>query len=101
MQFHLNTWKLQSQKTNSLTMPLKSINPTRTESWSKLAQHFNEIKETQMKSLFLNDSNRKKNLSLEFEDLKLDYSKNRVTRETLDLLVQLAEDCDLKDGIEK
>ncbi len=82
-------------------MPLKSINPTRTESWSKLTQHFNEIKETQMKSLFLNDSNRKKNLSLEFEDLKLDYSKNRVTRETLDLLVQLAEECDLKDGIEK
>jgi len=82
-------------------MPLKSINPTQTESWSKLSQHFNEIKETQMKSLFLNDSNRKKNLSLEFEDLKLDYSKNRITRETLDLLVQLAEECDLKDGIEK
>lgn len=101
MSYRLNTWKLQSQKTNLLTMPLNTINPTRTEAWSKLRQHFNEIKETQMKNLFLNDSNRKKNLSLEFEDLHLDFSKNRVTDETMDLLVQLAEECDLKDGIEK
>lgn len=101
MPFLQNIWKLQLQKTNHLTMPLSTINPTHTESWSKLRQHFNEIRETEMKSLFLKDANRKKNLSLEFEELRLDYSKNRVTLETLDLLVELAQECDLRDGIEK
>ena len=82
-------------------MPLSTINPTHTESWSKLSQHFTEIRQKEMKSLFLKDANRKKNLSLEFEELGLDYSKNRVTGETMDLLVELAEECNLKDGIEK
>lgn len=82
-------------------MPLSSINPTQTESWSKLKEHFESIRETHMKKMFLNDSDRKKKLSLEFEELSIDYSKNRVTKETLDLLIELAEECNLKDGIEK
>lgn len=82
-------------------MPLKSINPTQTTAWTKLREHFIEMQDTTMKSLFLSDSNRKKDLTLEFEALRLDYSKNRVSGETLDLLLELAEECDLKEGIEQ
>ena len=54
-----------------------------------------------MKSLFLEDGNRKKNMSLDFEDLNFDFSKNRMTQETLDLLLELAKECKLDDAIDK
>ena len=57
-------------------MSLININPTNTVSWKELNKHFEEIKEVQMKSLFLEDGNRKKNMSLDFEDLNFDFSKN-------------------------
>ena len=44
-------------------MSLLNINPTSTASWKGLQDHFEEIKDVQMKSLFLGDSNRKKNMS--------------------------------------
>jgi len=82
-------------------MSLININPTNTVSWKELNKHFNEIKEVQMKSLFLEDGNRKKNMSLDFEDLNFDFSKNRMTQETLDLLLELAKECKLDDAIDK
>ena len=60
-------------------MSLLNINPTSTASWKELQGHFEEIKDVQMKSLFLEDSNRKKNMSRNFEDLNFDFSKNRLT----------------------
>jgi len=54
-----------------------------------------------MKSLFLEDGNRKKNMSLDFEDLNFDFSKNRMTQETLELLLELAKECKLDDAIDK
>lgn len=82
-------------------MSLININPTNTVSWKELNKHFEEIKEVQMKSLFLEDGNRKKNMSLGFEDLNFDFSKNRMTQETLDLLLELAKECKLDDAIDK
>ena len=82
-------------------MSLININPTNTVSWKELNKHFDEIKEVQMKSLFLEDGNRKKNMSLDFEDLNFDFSKNRMTQETLDLLLELAKECKLDDAIHK
>ena len=82
-------------------MSLININPTNTVSWKELNKHFEEIKEVQMKSLFLEDGNRKKNMSLDFEDLNFDFSKNRMTQETLDLLLELAKECKLDDAIDK
>ena len=82
-------------------MSLLNINPTSTASWKELQGHFKEIKEVQMKSLFLEDANRKKNMSLDFEDLNLDFSKNRMTEETLNLLLDLAKECKLDDAISK
>lgn len=82
-------------------MSLLNINPTNTASWKKLQGHFEEIKDVQMKSLFLNDANRKKKMSLGFEDLNLDFSKNRMTEETLSHLLNLAKECKLDDAISK
>ena len=82
-------------------MSLLNINPTSTASWKELQGHFEEIKDVQMKSLFLEDSNRKKNMSRNFEDLNFDFSKNRMTKETLDLLLKLTKECKLDDAIAK
>ena len=70
-------------------MSLININPTTTASWKELSDHYKDIKDVHMKSLFLEDSDRKKNMSLKFEDLHLDFSKNRISEETLTLLLQL------------
>lgn len=82
-------------------MALLNINPTNTISWKELNKHFDEIKDVHMKSLFLEDAHRKNNLSLDFEDLNFDFSKNRMTQETLDLLIKLAKECHLEDAINK
>ena len=80
---------------------LKKINPTRTKSWQVLTTHFNEIKDTHMKDLFHEDSRRFEKLSIRFKDILVDYSKNRITEKTLDLLIRLAEEVHLADAIEK
>lgn len=82
-------------------MALKSINPTSTETWKKLQQHFEIVKNIQMKSLFAKDKDRKENFTIAFGDIELDYSKNRITQETIDLLLDLTKEVDLKDGIEQ
>ena len=82
-------------------MSLLNINPTSTASWKELQGHFEQLKDVQMKSLFLEDLNRKKNMSRDFEDLNFDFSKNRMTQETLNLLLDLAKECKLDDAITK
>ena len=81
-------------------MALKNINPTSTKAWRKLTEHFNEIKNITIKSLH-NNSDRELEFSIKNDDLLVDFSKNRITNETLDLLVSLAKEIDLKDAIEK
>ena len=82
-------------------MALINNNPTKTESWKKLSAHFEEIRGVHMKTLFRNDKERKDSLSRRFGELSLDFSKNRMTRETLELLLGLAEECSLSDAIGK
>lgn len=82
-------------------MALKSINPTTTQSWLKLNEHFNTINNVHMKSMFADDPNRANKMSIKWEDFYLDYSKNRISEETIDLLLSLAQDLDLKDAIDK
>lgn len=79
---------------------LKRVNPTKTNAWKKLTGHFNAIKDTKMVDLFVQDPNRFDTFSIEFENILLDYSKNRITEQTLNLLVELADECYLKDAIE-
>jgi len=82
-------------------MSLININPTSTNSWKELTKHYQEIKDIEMKSLFLQDTGRKEKMSLQFEDLNFDFSKNRMTEETLALLLELAKESKLDDAIEK
>ncbi|MGG6229846.1 glucose-6-phosphate isomerase [Tenacibaculum sp. SDUM215027] len=82
-------------------MPLQNINPTETAAWEKLTEHFNEAKDYELKELFLKNKNRENEFSILLDELCVDYSKNRITQETIDLLISLAEEVKLKDAIEK
>ena len=75
---------------------------TRLPQWLELARHRDALAETEttLASLFAGDSARADRLSVEHEDLLLDYSKNRVSDETLALLVDLARARDLPGRIE-
>src|SRR3954452_6831486 len=81
---------------------LPKINPTSTQAWLLLKKHQKEeMQRVHMKSLFENDPERVKKFSLRFNDILFDYSKNIITPKTMQLLLQLAEDCKVKDAIEK
>lgn len=82
-------------------MALKSTNPTSTESWKKLEEHFAKIKSKHLRDLFSTDPNRAVDLTVQWDDFYVDFSKNRITKETLNLLVELANDLDLKSAISK
>jgi len=78
---------------------LPTINPTQTNSWKQLERHFLEMESVLMKDLFKKDANRFNDFSIQFESILLDYSKNILTKETKELLIALAEECNLKDAI--
>ncbi len=80
---------------------LAKIDPTTTKSWKKLTDHFEKIKSVHMRALFSEDPGRFDKFSLRFNDMLVDYSKNIITDETKKLLIGLAEEVDLKNGIEK
>lgn len=76
-----------------------SINPTNTESWKKLTEHFKEIENGSLKNMFAEDPERFNKMSFTFEKILVDYSKNRISDRTLSLLLSLAEECGLKEAI--
>ncbi|GJQ04271.1 glucose-6-phosphate isomerase [Capnocytophaga canimorsus] len=80
---------------------LQVVNPTTTKAWMSLQKHFETTQNALMKSLFEQDPNRAKRFSIQWQDFLVDYSKNRMDSTTMDLLVQLAEQCGLKDAVEK
>ena len=82
-------------------MSLKKINPTKTNSWKELEDHFEQMKGVEMKSLFKGDKNRKETFSLNFDEFNIDFSKNRITEKTLKHLLDLAKETELQDAIEK
>ncbi len=75
-------------------------NPRELPAWSALSSHFEQIKTAHLRELFANDSGRGERLVAEGAGLFLDYSKNRVTNETISLLVQLAEQAGLRERTE-
>jgi glucose-6-phosphate isomerase len=79
---------------------LSSINPIETKSWSKLELNFLTLQATHMRELFDGDAERFQKFHVGFEDILIDYSKNLITEDTLQLLVQLAHEVDLKPAIE-
>ncbi|MFZ1788534.1 MAG: glucose-6-phosphate isomerase, partial [Saprospiraceae bacterium] len=78
---------------------LSKINPTQTSAWGKLTNHFEKMKDIQMKSLFQSDPQRFDHFSVRLNDILLDYSKNRIDAETFQLLMDLANECELPSAI--
>jgi glucose-6-phosphate isomerase len=78
---------------------LPKINPTTTEIWRKLQQHQQQLGQTHLRDLFHSDPDRFSQFSLQHGDILFDYSKNIITGETVQLLLQLANECKLGDAI--
>ncbi len=68
--------------------------------WKKLEAHYQKLRHLHLRQLFSDDSRRGERFALEAAGIYLDYSKNRITDETIRLLVQLAEECGLHQRIE-
>ena len=83
----------------TLSIMLPKINFTQTKAYTYLSDHFDKVSEIHLKDLFKNDKARFSKFSVQFEDILVDYSKNRIDEETLALLVQCAKECMLKEAI--
>ena len=79
---------------------MPKINPTQTSAWKKLTTHYEEMKKVVIKTLFDNDASRFVKMSIQFNELFFDYSKNIITDETKKYLLELAVESDLKTAIE-
>jgi len=75
---------------------LHTINPTQTPTWKKLQAHFDTVRDNQIKDYFKKNQKRFPQLTLRFEDLLVDYSKNKIDKKGLKLLFQLARDTQLE-----
>ena len=80
-------------------MALNTINPTETSTWKKLEMHYNEMQKASMQELFQLDANRTEKFNLKWNDFLIDYSKNIINQETLQLLLELADEVGLKSAI--
>ena len=78
---------------------LPKINPVQTSAWQLLLQHAAEMKQQHMRDLFRQDPDRFTRYSVSTGDILFDYSKNILDEKTLSLLLQLASECNLKEGI--
>jgi glucose-6-phosphate isomerase len=79
---------------------LPKINPTNTTAWNSLQEHFSEMKSVHIRELFKADPDRFSKYSISNRDIVFDYSKNIISEKTIQLLLQLANECKLKDGID-
>ena len=82
-------------------MGLQSSNPTKTITWQKIQEHFQEMQSVSMKTLFSENESRTSQFHIQWNDFVVDYSKNIINQKTLDLLLELANDVQLKDAIAK
>ena len=78
---------------------MKKNNPTLTSAWKNLTSHFNKIKNIEMKQMFA-DGKKAEDFTISWENFTVDFSKNRITKKTLDLLFNLASECNLQQSIE-
>lgn len=80
-------------------MSLQNINPSTTEAWQKLRDHFYDMQTNSIKEMFANDSQRAEKFHIQWEDFLVDYSKNNINKKTIDLLLELANETGLKQAI--
>ncbi len=80
---------------------LENMDSSKTSSWKELTDHLLQFGDTHMKDLFAQDPLRFERFSVRFNEILVDYSKNRVTDKTLKLLLDMAAEVHLRDAIEK
>ena len=73
---------------------------TQRKAWKKLQAHYKKIREVHLRSLFADDPQRGERLTADAVGIFLDYSKNRITDETVKLLIKLAEESGLRSRID-
>ena len=76
------------------------VNPTTTSAWKALIEHYNATKHITLQQLFAEDKKRFNKFAYCFDETVFDFSKNNITEETLQLLLMLAEECNLTEAIE-
>jgi len=81
-----------------MTPAIKSL--TGRPTWKALAAHFDKVRDLHLRQLFADDRERGERFVIEDVGLYLDYSKNRITSETISLLLQLADECGLRAKID-
>ncbi len=74
------------------------INPIRLPEWKRLSLHYQKMKHIHLRELFARDRRRSEKYTVAFDDIVLDYSKNRVTTETMRLLFALVRGCGLVEA---
>ena len=85
---------------NKIDIMLPKSDPTTTVSWHLLKDHYAESKGGQMKNLFSEDPDRFSKYSLKVTDILWDYSKNIINEKTIQLLLQLAQECKVKEALD-
>jgi glucose-6-phosphate isomerase len=80
-------------------MALKNTNPTTTTTWQKLHKHYDQMQHAFMPAMFEDDKDRTAKFHIKWNDFLVDYSKNRINQETINLLLELANELELKDAI--
>lgn len=80
-------------------MSLQNINPSATEAWQQLRNHFYDMQTNSIKDMFANDPKRGEKFTIQWEDFLVDYSKNNITKKTVDLLLDLANEVGLEKAI--
>lgn len=80
-------------------MALQTTNPTHTKAWQELQKHYAEMQDVSMKTMFQEDANRTAQFHIQWNDFLIDYSKNRINQTTINLLLELANEVNLKQAI--
>src|SRR5215471_21409862 len=81
-------------------MDKKTKSSTERRAWNALVTHHEKVRDLQLRKLFADDPKRGERMTVDAVGLFLDYSKNRITDETLKLLVQLADESELRARID-
>jgi glucose-6-phosphate isomerase len=79
---------------------LSNINPTQTQAWKDLENHFKEFEHTHLKDLFDSEKHRAHEFGIMFKEIFLDYSKNRINTKTMELLRNLAYETEVPAAIQ-
>jgi glucose-6-phosphate isomerase len=81
-----------------MTAVIRSL--TASPAWKSLETHHEKVRELHLRKLFSDDPKRGERMTVEAMGIYLDYSKNRITNETLELLIRLADECGLRTRID-